>query len=138
MSESALEDAIIGLMGLQNDRGLLINVMPESLIIARQNWFNANRILHSVYTPGTANNDINVVKATNALPGGLVMNHYLNVPGAWFLRTNVTNGMKYYDRVGIEFDQDNDFDTENVKAKGYERYSFGWSDPRAVWGVNGP
>lgn len=138
LSEASLEDAMIGLMGLTNDRGLMINVMPRSLIVARQNWYNANRILHSVYTPGTANNDINVLKATNALPEGIVMNHYLTSPGAWFLRTNVQDSMKYYSRVAVEFDQDNDFDTMNAKAKGYERYSFGWSDPRGVWGVNGP
>lgn len=138
LSESSLEDAMIAIMGFQNDRGLLINVMPRSLIIARQEWYNANRILKSVYTPGSANNDINVLKATNALPEGIVMNHYLTAPHAWFLRTNIQNGMKYYERVGISFDQDNDFDTMNAKAKGYERYSFGWTDPRAIWGVNGP
>lgn len=138
LSETALEDAIVALMGYQNDRGLLINVMPKSLHVARQNWFNANRILKSVYQPGTGNNDINVIAATNALPGGIKMNHYFSAPNAWFLRTNIQNGMKYYERVGIQFDQDNDFDTMNAKAKGYERYSFGWTDPRAVYGVNGP
>ena len=138
LSEASLEDAIIATMGYTNDRGLLINVMPRSLVIARQNWFNANRILKSVYTPGSANNDINVLKATNALPEGIKMNHYLTSPGAWFLRTNIRNGMTYFNRKSIEFDQDNDFDTMNAKAKGYERYSFGWTDPRAIWGVNGP
>lgn len=138
LSEAALEDAMIAIMGFQNDRGLLINVMPRSLIIARNEWYNANRILKSVYTPGSANNDVNVLKATNALPEGIKMNHYLTSPRAWFLRTNIQNGMKYYERTGISFDQDNDFDTMNAKAKGYERYSFGWTDPRAVYGVNGP
>jgi len=138
LSEAALEDAMVAIMGLQNDRGLLINVMPRSLIIARQEWYNANRILKSVYQPGTANNDINVLKATNALPEGIKMNHYLTSPRAWFIRTNIQNGMKYYERTGISFDQDNDFDTMNAKAKGYERYSFGWTDPRAIYGVNGP
>ena len=138
LSEAALEDAMIAIMGFQNDRGLLINVMPRSLIIARNEWYNANRILKSVYTPGNANNDVNVLKATNALPEGIKMNHYLTSPRAWFLRTNIQNGMKYYERTGISFDQDNDFDTMNAKAKGYERYSFGWTDPRAVYGVNGP
>lgn len=138
LSEAALEDAMIGIMGIQNDRGLLINVMPRSLHVARQEWYNANRILQSVYTPGSANNDINVLKATNALPEGIKLNHYFTSPHAWFIRTNVQNGMKYYERVAIQFDQDNDFDTMNAKAKGYERYSFGWTDPRAVWGVNGP
>ena len=138
LSEASLEDALTALMGFQNDRGLLINVMPRSLIVARQNWWNANRILKSAYTPSTANNAVNVLVATNALPEGIVMNHYLTSPNAWFVRTNIQNGMKYYSRVGIQFDQDNDFDTMNAKAKGYERYSFGWTDPRAIYGVNGP
>ena len=138
LSEASLEDALTALMGFQNDRGLLINVMPRSLIVARQNWWNANRILKSAYTPSTANNAVNVLVATNALPEGIVMNHYLTSPNAWFVRTNIQNGLKYYSRVGIQFDQDNDFDTMNAKAKGYERYSFGWTDPRAIYGVNGP
>ena len=138
LSEASLEDALTAIMGFQNDRGLLINVMPRSLIVARQNFWNANRILKSAYTPTTANNAVNVLVATNALPEGIVMNHYLSSPNAWFVRTNIQNGLKYYSRVGIQFDQDNDFDTMNAKAKGYERYSFGWTDPRAIFGVNGP
>jgi len=138
LSESALEDAVIALMGFTNDRGLLINVMPKTLHIARNELFNAQRILHSSYQTGNANNDINVIKSGNYIPGGFKVNHYFTSPHAWFLRTNVREGMKYFERVGIEFDQDNDFDTDNAKAKGYERYSFGWTDPRAVWGVNGP
>lgn len=138
LSEASLEDALTAIMGFQNDRGLLINVMPKSLVVARQNFWNANRILKSAYTPTTANNAVNVLVATNALPEGIVMNHYLSSPNAWFVRTNIQNGLKYYSRVGIQFDQDNDFDTMNAKAKGYERYSFGWTDPRAIFGVNGP
>ena len=140
LSEAALEDAIIAIMGLQNDRGLLINIMPKTLIIPRQQVFNAQRILHSSYQTGNANNDINVIKSGNYLPGGFKVNHYLTSPTAWFIRNTIPGktGMKYYERVGIQFDQDNDFDTMNAKAKGYERYSFGWSDPRAIWGVNGP
>jgi len=138
LSESALEDAVIALMGYTNDRGLLINVMPKTLHIARNELFNAQRILHSSYQTGNANNDINVLKSGNYIPGGFKVNHYFTAPHAWFIRTNVREGMKYYERVGIQFDQDNDFDTMNAKAKGYERYSFGWTDPRAVYGVNGP
>jgi hypothetical protein len=138
LSEASLEDAVIAIMGMTNDRGLLINVMPTSLHIARQEHFNAHRILKSVYQSGTANNDVNVLNATNAFPGGIKLNHYFTAPHAWFIRTNIQDGMKYYERVGIQFDQDNDFDTMNVKAKGYERYSFGWTDPRAVYGSNGP
>ena len=138
LSESALEDMIVQIMGATDDRGLLINLMPKSLHIASANWFNANRILKSVYQTGSANNDINVVKATNALPMGIKLNHYFTAPQAWFLRTNITNGMKFYDRESISFTQDNDFDTMNAKAKGYERYSCGWTDPRGVYGSNGP
>ena len=140
LSETALEDAMVAIMGLQNDRGLLINIMPQSLHIARQEVFNAQRILHSSYQTGNANNDINVIKSGNYLPGGFKVNHYFTSPHAWFIRNNIPGktGMKYYERVGIQFDQDNDFDTMNAKAKGYERYSFGWTDPRAVFGSNGP
>ena len=140
LSEAALEDAMIAIMGLQNDRGLLISVMPQTLHIARNEVFNAQRILHSSYQTGNANNDINVIKSGNYLPGGFKVNHYFTAPHAWFIRNNIPGktGMKYYERVGIRFDQDNDFDTMNAKAKGYERYSFGWTDPRSVWAVNGP
>jgi hypothetical protein len=138
LSEASLEDALIAIMGYTNDRGLLINVMPRSLHIARNEWFNANRILKSTYQSGNANNDINVIKATNALPEGIKLNHYFTSAHAWFLRTNIKDGMKHYNRVGIQFDQDNDYDTMNAKAKGYERYSFGWSDAKGVYGVNGP
>ena len=140
LSEASLEDAVIAIMGLSNDRGLLVSIMPNTLHIARNEVFNAQRILHSSYQPGNANNDINVIKSGNYLPGGFKVNHYFTAPHAWFVRNTIPGktGMKYYERHSIMFDQDNDFDTMNVKAKGYERYSFGWSDPRAVWGVNGP
>jgi len=140
LSEAALEDAIVATMGFTNDRGLLIAVQPKSLHIARQEVFNAQRILDSKYRPATANNDINVINQGNYIPGGFKVNHYFTAAHAWFLRNSIpgNTGMKYYERVGVMFDQDNDFDTMNAKAKGYERYSFGWTDPRAVWGSNGP
>jgi len=136
-SEAALEDLIIQIMKATDDRGLLINLMPKSLHIAPDNWFNANRVLESVYQPGNGNNDINVIKATGALPMGIKVNHYFTDADAWFVRTNVNNGLKYYEREAMQFDQDNDFDTMNAKAKGYERYSFGWTDPRALYGSQG-
>lgn len=137
LNEAAMEDMLIQTMGATDDRGLLINLMPQSLVISKNNWFNAHRILKSVYQAGNANNDINVIRATNALPGGIVMNHYLTSATAWYIRTNVKNGMKYYERQAIEFTQDNDFDTGNAKAKAYERYSFTWTDPRALYGTPG-
>lgn len=140
LSETALEDLLIQIMQATDDRGLLINLMPRSLVVAPANWFNANRILKSVYQTGTANNDVNVINATNALPEGIKLNHYLTSPNAWFLRTNVERGkgMLFLEREAISFDQDNDFDTKNAKALGYERYSVGFIDPRAVYGSNGP
>lgn len=138
LSESALEDMLIAMMGTQNDRGLMINVKPRTLIVGRNQWFNANRILRSVLQPGTANNDINVLKATNAFPGGVKMNHYFTNANAWFVRTNAPNGMTLFWRDRPQFDQDNDFDTKNAKAATYMRFSVGATDPRALWGSNPP
>jgi hypothetical protein len=140
LSEAALEDILVQIMQAQDDRGLLINLMPRSLHIAPANWFNANRILKSVYQVGTADNDVNVIAATNALPEGIKLNHYFTSPNAWFVRTNIERGkgMLFLEREGISFDQDNDFDTKNAKALGYERYSAGYVDPRAVYGSNNP
>ena len=138
LMEASLEDICIQAMGLLTDRGLYINVLPQSLHIAKQEWFNANRILKSVLQPGTANNDINVLKATNAFPKGIKMNHYLTAPHAWFVRTNVLHGMQMFWRDKPQFDQDNDFDTKNAKAATYMRFSAGNTDPRGILGSNGP
>lgn len=138
LSEASLEDLIIQIMGATDDVGNLINLMPQRLLVARQEYFNAQRILKSVFQPGTANNDINVLKATGAIPGGCHVNHYFTAPHAWFLRTNCPDGMKMYQRVSITFEQDNDFDSDNAKAKSRERYSFFWTDPRGLFGSNGP
>ena len=135
---AALEDISIQIMGVQTDRGLLVSVMPSSLHIPRQEWFNANRILQSVLQPDSASNNINVLKATNAFPGGVKLNHYFTAAHAWFVRTNCPNGMQMYWRDRPEFDQDNDFDTKNAKAATYMRFSVGNTDPRALFGSNGP
>jgi hypothetical protein len=112
--------------------------MPRSLHVAPQEWFNAHRILKSVLQPGTANNDINVLRATNAYPGGVKLNHYFTNPNAWFVRTNIPNGMTFFWRQKPTFSQDNDFDTKNAKAATYMRFSVGATDPRAIYGSNGP
>lgn len=138
LSEAALEDMCILIMGAQNDRGLLINIMPTSLHIPRQEWFNAHRILKSVLQSGTANNDVNVLKAVNAFPGGIKMNHYFTASHAWFVRTNCPEGMKFFWREKPSFAQDNDFDTMNLKARSYMRLSVGNTDPRAIFASNGP
>lgn len=138
LSEAALEDLCIQIMGTQNDRGLLINILPESLHISRQEWYNANRILKSVLQSNTANNNINVLNATNAFPKGIKLNHYFTNPHAWFIRTNCPNGMTLFWRDRPMFDQDNDFDTKNAKAATYMRFSVGCTDPRGIFGSNGP
>ena len=138
LAESSLEDLTIQIMGAQTDRGLLINIMPESLHIARQEWFNANRILKSVLQSNTANNNINVLKATSAFPKGIKLNHYLTSAHAFFIRTNCPHGMTMFWRDRPEFSQDNDFDTKNAKAASYMRFSVGCTDPRGIFGSNGP
>lgn len=137
LSETALEDISIQIMGFQDDRGNNINIMPQSLHIPRQEWYNANRILQSVLQNNTANNAINALKATNAFPKGIKLNHYFTSSTAWFVRTNCMNGMMLYWRDQPMFDQDNDFDTKNAKAATYMRLSVGWTDPRGVAGSLG-
>lgn len=138
LSEASLEDACIQIMGATQDRGLRISVMPESLHIAPYNYFNAHRILKSVLQSHTGNNAINVLKATNAFPKGIKLNHYFTNPNAWFIRTNIPNGMQMFWRNKPMFDQDNDFDTKNAKAATYMRFSVGGTDPRGLYGSNGP
>ncbi len=138
LSEASLEDIGIQIMNATNDRGLKISIMPRSLHISTQEWYNANRILKSVLQSNTANNNINVLKATNAFPEGIKMNHYFTAPNAWFVRTNCMNGMTFFWRQKPTFDQDNDFDTKNAKAATYMRFSVGCTDPRGLYGSNGP
>lgn len=137
LSEAALEDMLIQISTATDDRGLTIKLNPKSLHVAPANWFEANRILGSVYQTGTANNDINVIKAMSSIPMGVKMNHYFTAPNAWFVRTDAQNGLTHFERNALSFTQDNDFDTMNAKAKGYERYAFGWTDPRGVYGSEG-
>ena len=137
LSEASLEDLLTQLADAEDDQGLNINLMAKGLSVATANWWNANRILKSVYQTGTANNDISVIVATNALPMGVKMNHYFTDTNAWFVRTNCPNGMKYWEREAISLTQDNDFSTKNALSMGYERYAFGWTDPRAVFGSTG-
>jgi hypothetical protein len=138
LTEAAIEDLIVQIMGATSDRGLLINLMPEVLIVPRQEWFNANRIMKSVLQPGGSSNNINVLNSTNAFPKGIVMNHYLTNPSRWFIRTNVPEGMKLFWREKPNFAQDNDFDTKNAKSLGYMRLSVGATDPRGLYTSDGP
>lgn len=137
LSEASLEQACIDIQKLTNDRGLRISIVPKSLHIPVDLMFEAERILQSPYRVGQNVNDINVLYATGKFPGGVKVNHYLTDSDAWFLRTNVQEGMKHFERRAAEFTIDNDFDTENAKYKATERYSFGWTDWRGVFGSSG-
>lgn len=138
LSESAIEDLCTQIMGAQGDTGLYINIMPQALHVHRNEWFNANRILQSTLQSGTANNDLNVLRATNALPGGIKVNHYFTGASRWFIRTNCPNGMRMFWREKPSFAQDNDFDTKNAKAASYMRFSVGCTDARGIFGSDGP
>ena len=136
LSEAALEQACIDIAGFTNDAGLLIAVRPETLVIPRQLIFEAKRILGTDGRPGTDNNDLNAIKTLGSIPK-VVTNHFLTDTDAWFIRTNVQHGMKYFERRADTFDMDNDWDTENAKFKATARYSFGWTDPRGLYGSAG-
>ncbi len=137
LSEAALEQACIDISNFTTDRGLKIAIMPQKLIIPSELEFDAMRILESVGQSGTANNDINVIKASKKFPGGVKVNHYLTNADAWFISTNCPDGMKYMERRADAFGTENDFDTENAKFKATFRCSFGWSDPRGIFGSPG-
>ena len=136
LSEAALEQACIDIMKYTNDRGLRISVMPETLIIPVDTLFEAKRILGSDGRVSTADNDLNALKSMGKFTK-VVVNHYLTDTNAWFIRTNVQNGMKLFERRSMDFGIDNDFDTENAKYKASERYVFGWTDPRSIYGTEG-
>lgn len=136
LSEAALEQAVIDIAGYTNDRGLKIAVLPKSLIIPVNLWFDATRILKAEKQPNDLNNNPNAIRTLGLVPE-VVVNHYLTDTDAWFLRTNVKQGMKHWERRADQFDMDNDFDTENAKFKATARYSFGWTDPRSLYGTAG-
>lgn len=141
LSSDSLEDACIDIMGFTNDLGFPVSIIPTKLIVSRFNHFNAVRILQSIQQPGNANNDVNAIRATGAVRDGVAVNHYLTSGNAWFLRTNIPSsmgGLTLFQRLPIDFDQDNDFDTKNAKAASIEMYSVVWGDARTLYGVNAP
>jgi len=138
LSEAAIEDMSILMMDAKNSRGLRIAIKPQRLIIAPHNQFNAERILKSTLQSGTGNNDINAIKSMGLLPKGYLSVPYLTAdPDAWFMQSDVGTGMTHYSRRETEFKQDNDFDTENAKAKTTKRFSCGWTDWRCMFGSEG-
>lgn len=135
ISEASLEQAVIDIGKWMDDRGLKIAVRPQKLIVPVDLDFEANKIMKTEYEVGTANNTVNIVRSR--FPGGVVVNHYLTDVDAWFIKTDAPDGMKYWSRRDDAFTTDNDFDTDNAKFKATSRYSFGWSDPRGIYGSPG-
>jgi len=137
LSEASLEQAAIDIAGFKDSRGNLISIMPETLIISKENLFEAERILKSTLQNDSANNAINALRSTGMFRNGAKVNHYFTDPDAWFIRTNCPNGMKMFERKALSFAMDNDFDTSNAKYKASFRVSFGMSDPRGIYGSAG-
>jgi hypothetical protein len=137
LNETSLENAVIQIAAWTDERGLLIAAMPRKLIIPPALQFVATRLLETNLRVGTADNDINAIKNNGSIPEGYAINHYLTDTNAWFLTTDVPNGMKHFDRMPLANSMDGDFDTGNVRYKSRERYSFGWSDPLGMFGSSG-
>jgi hypothetical protein len=137
LNETSLEAAVIQIAAWTDERGLLIAAKPKKLIVPPALMFVADRLLETELRVGTADNDINAIKNMGAVPEGYTVNHFLTDTNAWFLTTDVPNGMKHFVRTPLQNSMDGDFDTGNVRYKSRERYSFGWSDPLGMWGSSG-
>ena len=137
LNETSLEAAVIQIAAWTDERGLLIAAKPVKMIVPPNLMFVAKRLLDTELRVSTADNDINAIKQMGAIPGGYTVNHFLTDTNAWFLTTDVPNGMKHFVRTPLQNSMDGDFDTGNVRYKARERYSFGWSDPLGMWGSSG-
>ena len=137
LNETSLEAAVIQIAAWTDERGLLIAAKPKKMVVPPSLMFVAKRLLDTELRVGTADNDINAIKQMGAIPEGYCVNHFLTDTSAWFLTTDVPNGMKHFVRTPLQNSMDGDFDTGNVRYKARERYSFGWSDPRGAYGSPG-
>ena len=137
LNETSLEQALIDIADMADERGLKIALRGMKLIIPVNLQFNVERLLKSPGRPATADNDINAVKSMGMLPQGYVVNNFLTDTDAWFIKTDAPNGMKHFNRAPIRTAMEGDFDTGNVRYKARERYSFGWSDWRGIFGSPG-
>jgi len=137
LNETSLEQAMIDIAALTDERGLKIAAQGRKMVVPSALQFTAERLLKSVGRTGTADNDISAVVSMNVIPQGYVVNHYLTDTDAWFIKTDVPNGLKHFVRAPIKTAMEGDFETGNVRYKARERYSFGWSDWRGVFGSPG-
>jgi hypothetical protein len=137
LNETSLEQALIDIAAFTDERGLLISTQGRKLIIPSELQFVADRLTQSQLRVATADNDINALRNMGMIPEGYVVNHYLTDPDAFFIKTDIPNGFKLFQRSPIRTSMEGDFDTGNVRYKARERYSFGFSDPRCVFGSPG-
>ena len=137
LNETSLENAVIQIAAWTDERGLLIAAKPKKLIVPPALQFVATRLLETKLRVGTADNDINAIENNGSIPEGYTINHFLTDNNAWFLTTDVPNGMKHFVRTPLQNSMDGDFDTGNVRYKSRERYSFGYSDPLGMYGSPG-
>jgi hypothetical protein len=137
LNETSLEAAVIQIAGWTDERGLLIAAKPKKLIVPPSLMFVATRLLETELRVGTADNDLNALKNNGSIPEGYTVNHFLTDTDAWFLTTDVPNGLKHFVRSPMATSMDGDFDTGNVRYKARERYSFGFSDPLGIYGSPG-
>ena len=137
LNETSLEAAVIQIAAWTDERGLLIAAKPKKLIVPPALQFVATRLLETEQRVGTTDNDINAIKNNGAIPEGYAINHFLTDTNAWFLTTDVPNGLKHFVRQSLVTSSDSDFDTGNMRYKARERYSFGWSDPLGMYGSSG-
>ena len=137
LNETSLEAAVIQIAAWTDERGLLIAAKPKKLVVPPSLMFVATRLLETKLRVGTTNNDISAINNNGTIPDGYTVNHFLTDVNAWFLLTDVPNGMKMFERTPLQNSMDGDFDTGNVRYKSRERYSFGWSDPLGAFGSSG-
>ena len=137
LNETSLENAVIQIAAWTDERGLLIAAKPKKLVVPPALQFVATRLLETELRVGTADNDINAIKNNGSIPGGYTINNFLTDTNAWFLLTDVPNGLKHFVRSPLANSMDGDFDTGNVRYKARERYSFGVSDPLGIYGSPG-
>ena len=137
LNETSLEAAVIQIAAWTDERGLLIAAKPKKLVIPPSLMFVATRLLETELQVNTADNNINAIKSNGSIPEGYTVNHFLTDTDAWFLTTDVPNGLKHFVRTPLAQSMDGDFDTGNVRYKSRERYSFGWSDPLGMFASEG-
>ena len=137
LNETSLEQGIIDVAGFTDERGLKVAIQAVKLVIPKELQFTAERLMKSTLRPGTADNDTNAIRSMGMIPQGYTVNHFLTDVDAWFLLTDAPNGLKMFQRSPIKTAFEGDFDTGNVRYRARERYSFGWSDPRGIYGSAG-